>query len=60
MAGVDEYSLTPEQTMSLLKLIERGLSGEIERLIIDFRDRRFYIEEWRRADRKTVYSRRAA
>lgn len=59
MAGVDEYSLTPEQTRRLLHLIERGLRGEVERLVIDFRDRQFYVEEWRKEGRPVRIGRAA-
>lgn len=49
MAGVGR--LTDEEVLKLLHLIERGLRGEVERLVIDFRDRQFYVETWRKEGR---------
>lgn len=61
MAGVGEqrYTLTPEQVHRLLSLVERGLTGEIDRLTIDFREQQMYVDEWSRTGR-TERLRRAA
>lgn len=54
------FSLTPEQTQRLLRLIERGLLGEIDRLTIDFRDQKMYIDEWSRGGQTARIERKAA
>lgn len=59
LVGGQRRSLTPEQARLIRDLVERGLSGEFDRVTIDFRGRSFYVDTLRRTS-GTIEHKRAA
>lgn len=54
------YRLTPEQARMIRDLVERGMSGEFDRITIDFRARSFYVDTMRRVGGTMEQQKRAA